>query len=968
LRLRTFGGLWIERPGAESDTAARPRTLALLAILATADAAGITRERVMAVLWPEADEDRARHALSQALYNLRRDLGDDIVLSTPALRLDPALISSDVADFQAAVAAKSWETAAALYAGPFLDGFHLADGPEFERWAESQRATFATAGIRAIEILAKAAAEAGELGVAAEHWHRLTQLDPADPRLAASYMQMLAALGDRAAAIAHGRAHAELIRREYEAEPHGAIGRLMNRLSELHVTGSHQIPPARVSIPRPSPHAPAADTSRGAAGDARDRAIRTTTSVPRRALVVAALAGVALAAAIGWRWTQSPRPATRPVLAVGAIRDLAAPESAAVARVLREMFSTDLGRLSDVQVVANSRMLELTPRDADTSRTAFSDAARRAGAAEVIEGELIPLGDGRLRLEVRRVDVASGLVRGGYHVSGSDRVALLDSVTALIAADLRVPAPNTSVAEVSTRSPVAYRLYEEGLRALYQFHNVDEANRLLREAIREDSTFVAAAYHTWRIARSTGQPDEALLAEHVLALASRASPRDRLLVVTHVGAERSDPRAVAAAESLATSYPRDPEALVRAGEVVPNLSRAISLLDRAIALDSTAGSGRGETALCRLCEAFAVLTSRYEWADSGVAVERTLRRWRSMQANDTRALELLAEHFISLGRRTEAEAALREYDRLGGRVANVHFTSLVTDIRLDDLDAADRACSEGLAGTDDDTRAQYRWYCVIALRMEGRFREARALASDGRSPWPGARRPLPLDPYEQASVDLDGGAPLVAAREFRAILSAADTARMPEGARARQNAWLLTLTATASAAGGDTLRARALVDSIERFGARSGFRRDPSLHHFVRGLLEAAARHDDAAVREYRAAMDSPTYGYTRINYELARSLLALRRPAEAIPVVQGALRGGIEGSNLYVTRTALHELLAQLFDAAGQRDSAAAHYAIIERAWRSADPMLRPRYEAAQRWLRNAASALGASESGRGD
>ena len=56
---------------------------------------------------------------------------------------------------------------------------------------------------------------------------------------------------------------------------------------------------------------------------------------------------------------------------------------------------------------------------------------------------------------------------------------------------------------------------------------------------------------------------------------------------------------------------------------------------------------------------------------------------------------------------------------------------------------------------------------------------------------------------------------------------------MPEGARARQAAWLLTLTATASAAGGDTLRARALVDSIEQFGARSGFRRDPLLHHFV---------------------------------------------------------------------------------------------------------------------------------------
>ena len=163
---------------------------------------------------------------------------------------------------------------------------------------------------------------------------------------------------------------------------------------------------------------------------------------------------------------------------------------------------------------------------------------------------------------------------------------------------------------------------------------------------------------------------------------------------------------------------------------------------------------------------------------------------------------------------------------------------------------------------------------------------------------------------------------------------------------------MLSLTATAAVAGGDTLRARGLVDSIERLGQRSMFSRDPLLHHFVRGLLHARAGQDEAAVRELRAALSSPTFGYTRINYELGERLLALGRPAEAIPVVQGALHGGLEGSDLYVTRTALHELLARLFDASGGRDSAAVHYAAVERAWRAADPELRPRYEAARRWL----------------
>ena len=113
--------------------------------------------------------------------------------------------------------------AAALYVGPFLDGFYLADAPEFERWTESERASLATEGIRAIEIAAKASADSGRREEAAEHWHRLTHIDPANSRIATSYIEALAALGDRSAALAHGKAHADYLRREFEAEPDRAF-------------------------------------------------------------------------------------------------------------------------------------------------------------------------------------------------------------------------------------------------------------------------------------------------------------------------------------------------------------------------------------------------------------------------------------------------------------------------------------------------------------------------------------------------------------------------------------------------------------------------------------------------------------------------------------------------------------------------------------------------------------------------
>jgi hypothetical protein len=286
--------------------------------------------------------------------------------------------------------------------------------------------------------------------------------------------------------------------------------------------------------------------------------------------------------------------------------------------------------------------------------------------------------------------------------------------------------------------------------------------------------------------------------------------------------------------------------------------------------------------------------------------------------------------------------------------------ALVQSLRLDDFDAPDAACEYGLVTPDTVVLRQYRWFCSLALRIQGRYREALALAREGRVPKSKIiRRGLPPDQYLNAILDMEAGRPLVAADEFAAISRPGDDARekrdtvnVPDGLRARHVAWTLTLAATAAVAGGDTLRARRLVDTIESAGRRSMFPRDPLLHHFVRGLLHSRAHDDEAALREFRAAIHSPTFGYTRINYDIAQSALALKRPREAIPLVQAALHGGIEGGGFYITRTELHEMLARLFDANHQRDSAAAHYAIVERAWRSADPFLQPPYEAAPPWL----------------
>jgi DNA-binding SARP family transcriptional activator/TolB-like protein len=903
---------------------------------------------MLGVLWPESDPERARHALSQTLYSLRRDLGAEVVVSTPELRLDAQQIATDLDAFRRAVAERRWAEAATLYSGPFLDGFYLADAPEFERWVDAERAVLAADGMRAIEIVATEDTATGRLEKALDGWRRLSVFDPLSGRIAASYMETLVARGDRATALAHGKAHIELLERELEAQPDAAIEELMLRLRGDNGASS---PKPTANSPSVAHAAPAARTASPAA-PAAPAPMRLQRRSIRAAAIVGAIAASVLIVAVAWRAYSDRRAAAPRVLAVGKIRDLVSPDSAMLGTMLGEMLATSLGRLHELQVVANSRMLELTPRDADTARTALTEAARRAGATEILEGELLPLPGNTLRLEVRRVEIARGIVRGGYQVDGKDRLALFDSVTMLIAADLRTSATRGTLADLSTRSPVAYRLYDDGLRAFYQFDSY-AANRLFHAAIREDSMFAMATYYAWRAAVSVNATDQDSLAARAVALAPRAPDRDRLLILAHVGLARLDQRAVAAADTLAMRYPSDPEALNCAADATSDVSRSVVLLNRSIALDSAAGIS--PSSVCRLCEALNLLAARYAGADSSAAVERTLKRWIAQRPVDNTPWLQLADHLVGMGRFAEARAAQQRAEALGAKSSPLR--DVIWDLRGDDVDDLEPRCRAGLASADADLYLSYRRYCVIGLRMQGRYRDALRLARDGRIPQSGTlRRGFPADTVHFAILDMEMGRPVLAATAFAATGAlGADSMRYSEGQRAQANAWRLTLAATALVAAHDTIRARTLVDSIEAIGRRALYGRDPLLHHFVRGLLLASSRQQESAVRQFQAAMFSPTNGYTRINYETARSLLALNRPGEAIPVLRAVLHGGVEGSGLYLTRTETHELLAQAFDAAGQRDSAAVHYSKVEHSWRGADSILQPRYDAARQWLLHA-------------
>lgn len=236
LRINTFGGLtlrWGDAPLTGAPT--QRRRLALLALLAVAGQRGMSREKLLVFLWPESELPKARHGLNQILFSQRRHFNDAALFEgRKTLRLNPSQITSDMWEFEDALARGSPAEAADLYAGPFLDGFFLSNSSEFEQWATDQRERFANLCAGAIAAAAKHAANEGDLAAVVRWQRRAVELDPLDAVSVLRLSQALAETGDRAGALRTLRSYQDRIKKELGVEGDPGIGhRVATLTSEM---------------------------------------------------------------------------------------------------------------------------------------------------------------------------------------------------------------------------------------------------------------------------------------------------------------------------------------------------------------------------------------------------------------------------------------------------------------------------------------------------------------------------------------------------------------------------------------------------------------------------------------------------------------------------------------------------------------------------------------------------------------
>ena len=197
------------------------KSRAMLAFLAAQPERQAGREVLADLLW---DSPGARHALRQSLLLLRQQFDT----STRPIATGPATVTlspdteTDVARFEAHLAAGQVEAACGLWRGPFCAGLDAPAG-RYEEWLAAERARLGESAAGAFGELARRAEAEGRMGVAIAAAQHLVALNPFDDAAQARLIALYRRHGwPEAARLAHRRC-VGLYRRELGIAPGAEI-------------------------------------------------------------------------------------------------------------------------------------------------------------------------------------------------------------------------------------------------------------------------------------------------------------------------------------------------------------------------------------------------------------------------------------------------------------------------------------------------------------------------------------------------------------------------------------------------------------------------------------------------------------------------------------------------------------------------------------------------------------------------
>jgi DNA-binding SARP family transcriptional activator/Tfp pilus assembly protein PilF len=671
----------------------QPKRFALLTYLALATPRGFhRRDTLMAMFWPEVDEERGRNSLRQAVHHLRQALGSGAILSRgdEELAVDADRLSCDVTNFERALDADDLPTGLELYRGDLLPGLFVPDAAGFGRWLETERARLKGRAADAAWALAEREAAGGN-AAGAGHWARwAAALTPDDELAVQRLMILLARIGDRAGAVRAYHAFEQRLSEEDSGSPSARTQTLLLEIEErpaLVPAGPLlAIPAAMTAAAVPVPPPPAApDVARSAVppGAAAPSRLR------RMPLVAAGAVVLAVATVAVWRrQAESAIPVDDNAVATFPFAVSGDPALAYLRDGMVDLLDARLdgaGGLRTIDPHAIQAAVAHGRFPAALPPASASFLSRQLGARLFILGEIVASG-GHLQLGATLYDGARTLPLIHATVDGNAArlFPLVDALAARLLAE-RPAGPDTRltrVAALTTPSLDALRAYVDGERA-YRAGRYQAAVEGFERATALDTAFALAWYRLAVALDWAGGPARDAVT-HALAHAAALAPRDRMLVGAFWQYLNFDASTERVYHLAVAQYPDEVEAWSFLGETQfhqieaqgRSFTEARDAFTKVLGLDP--GNPNAVLHLARIAAA----------EGRGEELDSLARLYVARYPDADRALEMRVLRAFSLGDRAEEERLIAELPGTGDVTLELAARDVAAYVQ--DLDGAER--------------------------------------------------------------------------------------------------------------------------------------------------------------------------------------------------------------------------------------------------------------------------------------
>jgi serine/threonine protein kinase/tetratricopeptide (TPR) repeat protein len=599
---------------------------------------------------------------------------------------------------------------------------------------------------------------------------------------------------------------------------------------------------------------------------------------------------------------------------------------------------TDLSESQYVQVVSSQRLLDilsLLGHDGErrVDHATATAVAKEAKARWMLLGSILK-SEPSIVLTAQLIDVASGNAIASQRINGADGediFAMVDRLTVEVKGDLSLPMAaqtesDPSVAEGTTHSTEAYRVFLEGLESADKFY-WEDAEARFRKAIALDSTFAMAYY--WLVASDLGaRPEQETWITTALRHSENVPRKDRWFIESVAARMSGDVNGwQAVLEKITKAYPDEKEGFYQLAYVHRDAGRfadAIASLERVIAIDP-------RFKLAYNLEAY--IYNKLGDLDKSITA---INKYIALAPGEANPLDTRGDLYAYNGKLREAAESYRA--ALAAR-SNFYFSLLklgLINILMGEYERADSCFSVLSASDSPRMRSAGRAALAIVPAYQGRFTESLKILDDG----------LSADRMEQSNYIETAYKHTLKADILRCqgkYDDALEATRAAEGVTRELSPdnvmWFLPLMAELEEHLGHSSRADSILEAL-----RAGILRTDStqidLYWAGRGALEIARGNHAAALSLLQNISERQLDFWTR--RDLARVHLALSEPAEAITQLEQIVgrfnEDAVADAELMVGS---HYLLGVAYEESGSHKRAIEQYEKFLERWKDGDPGL---------------------------